>query len=314
MSSPTPKPTHHRWLIVAMLMGIAFLGHFNRVSMSVAGTERFIGPDRLSAEQMGLVYSSFLPVLGYPAMGCPVGFVELADQQGRDLLANMSREIHARQPGLSLTTERLQSDPRLALVDASRAASLTVVGNRGGGRLVDVMVGSVALHVAAQAFSPVAVVPEEHQRHAGPILVGVDGSANSTAAIAFAFDEAAARGVDLVAVLTFDHFGAQGFASGPLESSAAGTQQEHAVMSEELAGWREKYPDVSVRQEVFRGQAADCLVGYAGHAPPAQRPQMIVVGSRGRGGLTGLLLGSTSHALISHAKCPVVVVRPMQAY
>ena len=265
-------------------------------------------------EELQLIYSSFLPVLGYPAMGYPVGFVELADQQGRELLAAVAREIRARQPGLTISTEQLQSDPRQALVDASRAASLTVLGNRGGGRLQDVMVGSVALHVAGHAYSPVAVIPKEHQLRGGPILVGVDGSANSAAAIAFAFDEAAVRGVDLVAVLTFDDWAAQGLASRPLEFSVAGTQEEHAVMSEELAGWREKYPDVSVRQEVFRGQAADCLVGFAEHAPPAQQPQMIVVGSRGRGGLTGLLLGSTSHALISHAKCPVVVVRPAQGH
>jgi nucleotide-binding universal stress UspA family protein len=83
-------------------------------------------------------------------------------------------------------------------------------------------------------------------------------------------------------------------------------------MSEELAGWREKYPDVQVRQEVLRGQAADCLLGFAEHAPQAERPQMIVVGSRGRGGLTGFFLGSTSHALICHSKCPVIVVRPAQ--
>ena len=264
-------------------------------------------------EDLQLIYSGFLPVLGYPAMGYPIGFIEQADQQGRDLLANTARELQARQPGLTMTTEQVQSDPRQALVDASRAASLTVLGNRGGGRLQDVLVGSVALHVAAHAYSPVAVIPKEHQLRGGQILVAVDGSANSTAAIAFAFDEAAVRGVDLVAVLTFDDWAAQGMASRPLEFSVAATQEQHAVMSEELAGWREKYPDVQVQQQVLRGQAADCLVGFAEHTPSAQQPQMIVVGSRGRGGLTGLFLGSTSHALISHASCPVVVVRPVQA-
>ena len=264
-------------------------------------------------QELQLIYSGFLPVLGYPTMGYPIDFVEQADQQGRNLLTNVMREIKARQPGLTLTAEHVQSDPRQALVDASRTASLTVLGNRGGGRLQHVMVGSVALHVAAHAYSPVAVIPkDDHQLGSGPILVGVDGSANSTAAIAFAFDEAAVRGVDLVAVLTFDDWAAQGLAGRPLESSIAGTQEHHAVMSEELAGWREKYPDVEVTERVYRGQAADCLVGFAEHAPAAQRAQMIVVGSRGRGGLTGLFLGSTSHALISHASCPVVVVRPVQ--
>jgi nucleotide-binding universal stress UspA family protein len=176
------------------------------------------------------------------------------------------------------------------------------------------MVGSVALHVAAHAHSPVAVIPMGHRPGGGPVLVGVDGSANSMAAIAFAFDEAASRGVDLVAVLTFDDWATQGMTSRPLPFSVAATQEQHAVMSEELAGWREKYPDVQVRQEVLRGQAADCLLGFAEHAPQAQRPQMIVVGSRGRGGLTGLFLGSTSHALICYATCPVVVVRPAQDF
>jgi nucleotide-binding universal stress UspA family protein len=263
-------------------------------------------------EELQLVYSTFLPVLGYPAMGYPIGFVEQADQQGRDLLATMAKEIRARQPGLILTTEQLQSDPRQALVDASRAASLTVLGNRGGGRLQDVMVGSVALHVAAHAHSPVAVIPREHQLRGGPILLGVDGSANSEAAVGYAFDEAAVRGLDLVALLTFDDWAAQGVVSRSTTHRLAGTQEERAVLSEELAGWREKYPDVQVHQQVHRGQAADCLLGFADHAPVAQRPQMIVVGSRGRGGLTGLLLGSTSHALISHASCPVVVVRPLR--
>jgi nucleotide-binding universal stress UspA family protein len=262
-------------------------------------------------DHLQLIYSGFLPVLGFPAMGYPIGFVEQADQQGRDLLAKMAREIMARQPGLTVTTEQVQSDPRQALVDASRAASLTVLGNRGGGRLQDVMVGSVALHVAAHAHSPVAVIPKEHQLRGGPILLGIDGSANCTAAIAFAFDEAAVRGVGLVAMLTIDDWGVEGVAGRPLDLAAA-TQEEHVVLSQELAGWRDKYPDVQVRQDISRGQAPDCLVGYGVNAPPVQRPQMIVVGSRGRGGLTGLFLGSTSHALISHASCPVVVVRPAE--
>jgi nucleotide-binding universal stress UspA family protein len=75
-----------------------------------------------------------------------------------------------------------------------------------------------------------------------------------------------------------------------------------------LPGGVNKYPDVPVRQEIFRGQAADCLVGYARCAPLVQQPQLIVVGSRGRGSLTGLLLGSTSHAVMAYAGCPVVVV------
>ena len=70
--SPAPKPTNIRWTIVVLLMGLAFLAHFNRVSISVAGNEHFIGPDKLSTEQMGLVYSAFLFVytIGMIPGGC----------------------------------------------------------------------------------------------------------------------------------------------------------------------------------------------------------------------------------------------------
>jgi nucleotide-binding universal stress UspA family protein len=140
----------------------------------------------------------------------------------------------------------------------------------------------------------------------------VDGSEHSAAAVGYAFDEAAVRGAAVVAVLAFDGWARQGFARRPTGYDEADTQEHHAIISEQLAGWVEKYPDVPVRQEVFRGSAADCLVGYARHAALVQQPQLIVVGSRGRGALTGLLLGSTSHALIAHAGCPVVVVRPAE--
>ena len=82
------------------------------------------------------------------------------------------------------------------------------------------------------------------------------------------------------------------------------------MLSEQLAGWRDKYPDVTVRQVVRRGRAADALIRYGKLLPADARPQLIVVGSRGRGGLTGLFLGSTSQTLICHSPWPVVVVRP----
>jgi nucleotide-binding universal stress UspA family protein len=85
--------------------------------------------------------------------------------------------------------------------------------------------------------------------------------------------------------------------------------EEHAVLSEQLAGWRDKYPDVTVRQVVRRGRPADALIRYGKLLPADQRPQLVVVGSRGRGGLTGLFLGSTSQTLICHSPWPVVVVR-----
>lgn len=262
---------------------------------------------------MQLVYSAFVPVVGFPAFGYPLGFVEQLESQGQDLLDDAARLISVEQPGVEVTTVFSRFEPRAALVQASDGVALTVVGVMGGGRVQDVLLGSVALHVAAHGRSPVAVVPFDQDRRSGPVLVGVDGSANSEAAIADAFDEAAIRGVDMVALMAFDGWASQGLASRPIIFDGKGSEDERAVLSEQLAGWCDKYPDVRVHEQVFRGRAADCLLGYAGHAPLDRQPQMIVVGSRGRGGLTGLLLGSTSQAVIAHATCPVVVVRPTQS-
>jgi nucleotide-binding universal stress UspA family protein len=82
---------------------------------------------------------------------------------------------------------------------------------------------------------------------------------------------------------------------------------EHRLLSERLAGWSEKYPDVPVQRLVTRHRPAATLIEQSAHA------QLVVVGSRGRGGFAGLLLGSVSHALLHHAACPVAVVRPAAA-
>ncbi len=286
------------------------------VVVGVDGSPQALSAARWAADEAVLrhhgvhvLYAAHLPAVGYPALGYPADFVELTENQGQSLLAAVVHDIALAHPDLAVTTTTTRSDPRSALVEASRAASLTVVGSRGGGRVREVLLGSVAMHVAAHGRSPVAVIPFDRDQRDGPILVGVDGSAHSAAAVGYAFDEAAARGTGVVAMLAFDNWARQGFSRRPIRYDEADSQEQQAIISEQLAGWAEKYPDVPVRQDVFRGPAADCLVGYAGHALPVQQPQLIVVGSRGRGALTGLFLGSTSHALIAHAGCPVVVVR-----
>jgi nucleotide-binding universal stress UspA family protein len=286
------------------------------VVVGVDGSPQSLSAARWAAEEAALrhhgvhvLYAAHLPAVGYPALGYPADFVELTENQGQSLLAGVVHDIALAHPQLAVTTAMTRSDPRSALVDTSRGASLTVVGSLGGGRIREVMLGSVAMHVAAHGRSPVAVIPFDRDQRGGPILVGVDGSTHSAAAVGYAFDEAAVRGTGVVAVLAVDNWAWQGFARHPIRYDEADSQEQHAVISEQLAGWADKYPDVPVRQEVFRGPAADCLVGYARHALPIQQPQLIVVGSRGRGALTGLFAGSTSHALITHAGCPVVVVR-----
>ena len=268
------------------------------------------GGGRTPSAELRLLHSSYLPIIGYPGSGYPANFTEYVDDQGYRLLERAVQEINGVHPDLEVSVQLTRSDPQRALVDSSDDVALTVVGSLGNGRTQEALLGSVALYVTAHSHSPVAVVPYDRDRRQGPVLVGVDGRPDSEAAVQFAFDEASVRGTKLVAVMAVDGLAGTDIARRPIMFDASESQEERAVLSEQLVGWAEKYPDVPLGEYIFRGRPAECLLGYAGHAPLVQQPQLIVVGSRGRGGLTGLVLGSTSHAVIAHAACPVIVVRP----
>lgn len=244
----------------------------------------------------------------------PAPVIESVRTVNRERLAATAAVIRRDHPDLDVQTALEFVDPRRALVARSRHASMTVVGTRGHGRLPEVLVGSVALYVAAHAHGPVAVVPPAADLSAGgpggPVLVGVDGHPDSVAAVGFAFDEAAVQHTELIAALVFDELAVRGFAKGGSQIGHLEDDEERAVLAEQLAGWSEKYPDVPVHQLVLRGQPAESLLRYGTGWAAAERPRLLVVGTRGRGGMAGLLLGSTSQRLITHATVPVVVVRP----
>jgi nucleotide-binding universal stress UspA family protein len=213
-------------------------------------------------------------------------------------------------PGLRVDVRLEVSSPVLGLLREGRDAVLLVLGSRGLGGFGGLLLGSTAVELAARAPCPVVVVRGPHTGDpVGPVVVGVDGSPVGEAAIAFAFAEAAARRTGVVAVhawsdLLADAASAGGAAVldfGPLDRRA------EALLAEQLAGWQEKYPEVLVEREVVRERATRALLRHGEHA------QLLVVGSRGRGGFRGLLLGSTSQHLLQHAACPVAVVRTTEA-
>lgn len=255
-----------------------------------------------------LVHAFTIPAVGMMGYTIPTGLTDGLYAAGEQLLADATKQLHVLHPDLEITDRLVQADPRPALVEASRDAALTVVGNRGGGRIPEVVLGSVALHVTAHAHSPVAVIPvAAAARTDGPIRLGVDGSRVSEAAVAVAFDEADRRQAPLQAVIVWDDADLRGLVAAGTPLDLVEDDKEHALLAEQLAGWRDKYPDVVVEPVVRRGRAAAALLRADESETP---PQMIVVGSRGRGGFTGLLLGSTSHSLIGHSRWPVLVVRP----
>ncbi len=261
----------------------------------------------LRNEVLCLLFAYQIPIAGRPEDEFPpqlADAVRAAGQTTLDRIADAAADLH---PELRIRKTLKEADPRLALDDESTRATLTVVGCKGKTRLAEVLLGSVALHLAAHGHSPVVVVPESEGTTEGPVVVGADGSPSSDAALGFAFDEAALRGAELIALVGWDELSDQPDARRPVVTGAVAEDGE-AMLTRQLAGWCRKYPEVSIRKVVHRGPAAQGLLAYGQQSGP--QPQMIVVGSRGRGGLSGLILGSTSHTVIIHSQCPVVVVRP----
>jgi nucleotide-binding universal stress UspA family protein len=255
-----------------------------------------------------LLFAYQIPVTGHPEYEYPPEFADAIRAAGQATLDRVANDIVNVYPDLCVKKTKKEADARLTLVDESKKASMTVVGTRGKSRLAEVMLGSVALHLAAHSHSPVVVVPHSTtDPRQGPILVGADGSPNSDAALGLAFDEAALRGAELVAVLAWDELAHRRFARRPSIHDSADEEAE-AVLDHQLAAWCEKFPEVPVRKVIHRGSPAEGLLRHKDRS--TDEPQLMVVGSRGRGGLSGLILGSTSHTVIIHSGCPVIVVRP----
>jgi nucleotide-binding universal stress UspA family protein len=247
--------------------------------------------------------------------GRPAGELDLGASH-REIMLNQARRnlddavafAERSAEGLEVEQQLIVGFPIAVLAAESERAQLVVIGNRGLGGVGGLLLGSVAAGLGARAASPLVVVrggsrDGEDPDPAAPIVVGVDGSPLSDAALAFAYEAAAARGVPLVAVHTWRDLVGDLDVAALLGWEAIATE-EPEVLTERLAGWGEKHPDVPVRRKVVKDRPAHALVEESRSA------QLVVVGSRGRGGVTGMLLGSVSHAVLHRAHCPVAVVRP----
>ena len=241
-------------------------------------------------------------VVGHPGLGDRRRDIML-DHARRDL-ATAEAAVLKHAPDVPVEQELVVGYPIAVLVTESRGADLLVIGDRGLSRVGGLLLGSVAVALASHAVCPVVVVRGAGLElpAAAPVVVGIDGSPVSELALAFAYEEAALRGAPLAAVHTWMDLVADP-AIAPLLDWEAIEVDERVVLSERLAGWAEKYPDVAVRRVVTRDRPAHALLEEAVGA------QLLVVGSRGRGGFGGMMLGSVSHAVLHRSPCPVAVVR-----
>lgn len=264
------------------------------VVVGVDGSESALDAARWAADEAHRLAAPLLivnvytwPVTGYPETLIAGHDLLKALKRGSDEVLAQAREAAlAVAPDLEVAVDSVPGDAVPRLRAHGERSSLIVVGSRGLGGFSGLLVGSVAVGLAGHVSCPVIVVRGEPND--GPVVVGLDGSPLSEAAIGFAFEEAAARGADLVAVHAWRD-------PGP---------DAQELLTRWLAGWPERYPTVAVTHATPRGRAAKVLMDHA------QGARLLVIGSRGRGGFKGLILGSTSQALVHHAPCPVAVLHP----
>ncbi|BCJ33405.1 universal stress protein [Actinocatenispora thailandica] len=245
---------------------------------------------------LSVLYAFEWPIMGIPFSGVPAGYDPR--QQARQMVLRMADRARE-QAGSVQVTSRLDNGPAARrLLLAAEQASLVVVGSRGLGGFSGLLAGSVSMQLAEHCSRPVVVVPSGDGGHAdGPIVLGVDGPA-SDPAIGWAFEEAAAHRAPLVAVRVWPERPAHA------PDLADPDEEDAAVASyEQLERWHQKYPKVTLEVRDLRGHPAALLVEQSSTA------RLAVVGARGRGGFSGLLLGSVSQGLLRHTHCPVAVVR-----
>ncbi|GAA1220690.1 universal stress protein [Kitasatospora nipponensis] len=204
-----------------------------------------------------------------------------------------------RHPELAVTGEVVDGIPGQVLVGRSPRAGLVVLGSRQLSPVAErLSTYSVALPVSAQAACPVVVAHEpEHATGRPPyVVVGVDGSPGSAAAVDFAHSYADQRGASLRAIFVWQP---SFFA---VVDEHATEQEAHRLLSEATAGRTDRYPDTGLTHEVLRGHPVAELTGASRQA------LAVVVGRRGHGGFTGMRLGSVPRGLLHHARCPIITV------
>lgn len=262
----------------------------------------------------------------FAASGLDGGYATVDDSVIREGAEAIIQQAMDKVAGYNIDVEASveNGDASGVLLEMSETAELLVFGTRGRGGFVGRLLGSVSSALPAHAKCPTVTVPlvcsdrlgettedkrvraeqaqEGHKRVENVVVVGVDGSEQARVAVLEAADQAERLGATLRVICAVPQFsGSLAWVPAPMDRQAM-----FADIREQLeagkAWLKSHYPNLTVESDVKDGSAIDVLVDASRHA------ELVVVGTRGRGGFTGMLLGSTSDGVLHHTKGPVMVV------
>jgi nucleotide-binding universal stress UspA family protein len=254
-----------------------------------------------------IVSAPAMPPRMWASASAPAGVAKaLGDVPRRALGEAITRAMEVA-PDLLIDTDLLTGPPAVMVTGSGSGALLLVVGARGAGGFAAMLLGSVSRYAAMHASCPVMVVREETGVVHREVVVGIRDPHDATATLPFAFEEAALRGAALIAVHAWH------LAPAPFGNHGVGEMTAHQAdlarvsadalrdLAETLRTWREKYPDVPVREDIVQGHPARVL------ASCTARADLVVIGRRG-GHDSGPAIGAVQHGVLNHAHGPVAIV------
>ncbi|GAA0504751.1 universal stress protein [Paractinoplanes deccanensis] len=282
------------------------IGGYDRSAGAQDAATWALDEGRRTGAPVEFLYAYEWPVWAPAASMVPATSVwpdEETDRAIRTMLREAVAAARTTHPDVRTAISIVHASAALTLIDRSAGASLIVLGCRGHSAVAGLL-GSVSTAVSAHARCPVVLVRGDAAATA-PVVVGVDDSPSSHAAMAFAVEQALARRVPLHVVRAWKPV------TGLWEETAMATRTvtatERRPLDELVAAWHEKHPGLEIHAEAVVEHPATALTRAGLGA------QLLVVGSRGRGPVRGALLGSVSQHLLRHAACPVAIAHESKA-
>ena len=214
--------------------------------------------------------------------------------EAKAVLASASQRISDALPETQVEFKLADRSLLHELLEQSETADLLVLGSHPDPIMRDGSTPSLPVSLGARSRCPVVVVPDDWQEHAGAIVVGLEAEGKADAALAYAAREAAAEGVPLRIVHTWEPW-------NTLSTRAQQVEHEQATQAA-AAQVRAEHPSLAVTAEVVEAMAHEGIISHSRDA------QLIVLGTHGLGRETGVVLGSIHQEVMIRGAVPLCIV------